>query len=107
MLEETQENLGGRNRGKGGRSSNSKPTCQVCGKIGHVVDVCYGRYGNKYMGSTPKDIKNTSQTPYSTYIIATETVPVQSWLLDSGAVVMLLIIFLIYNKSQNTMVRVN
>ncbi|KAK0586960.1 hypothetical protein LWI29_015268 [Acer saccharum] len=56
---------GGRSRGRNGRNNNSRPTCQVCGKIGHSAAVCYYRFDNHYMGSPPSDQnKNSSACCY-------------------------------------------
>ncbi|KAK9100205.1 hypothetical protein Scep_023635 [Stephania cephalantha] len=44
---------GGKNKGRGGFrfNNNNKPTCQICGKFGHSVAVCYFRTDMKYMGT--------------------------------------------------------
>ncbi|KAL5765063.1 hypothetical protein ACOSQ2_017657 [Xanthoceras sorbifolium] len=50
FISENNQNFRGRFRGRGrsgiGRFSNSRPTCQLCGKSGHFATVCYYRYDN-------------------------------------------------------------
>lgn len=41
---------GGRGRGRG-RNNGLRPTCQICGKNGHLASVCYYRTDMAYMGS--------------------------------------------------------
>lgn len=38
----------GRNSGRGLEGSGNKPTCQVCGKVGHNALWCYHRFGHSY-----------------------------------------------------------
>jgi hypothetical protein len=38
----------GRGRGCGNSSYNSRPICQVCGKLGHIALTCYHRFDNTY-----------------------------------------------------------
>ena len=44
----------GRNRGRnGGRwNNNSRPVCQVCGKVGHIAMNCYHRFDRNYQNNT-------------------------------------------------------
>lgn len=37
-------------RGRRGFGNMSKVTCQLCGKLGHVVLQCYHRFGITYLG---------------------------------------------------------
>lgn len=84
---------GGISRGRG-RSNNSRPIRQVCGKVGHTALICYYRYNQSYMGSVPADQhKNNSNTvaanttnPYATYATAAPNdVADQGWYFDSGS----------------------
>jgi hypothetical protein len=34
-------------------SSRSRPTCQVCGKLGHSAFICYNRFNQAYQASGP------------------------------------------------------
>ncbi|XP_022142770.1 uncharacterized protein LOC111012809 [Momordica charantia] len=77
-------NSRGRNRGgrfQGQRSNSSRPTCQVCGKIGHLAVVCYHRLNMQYMGNTPQ---GGNQAP-NAYITGPEVIIDPNWLIDSGA----------------------
>ena len=38
----------GRGRGRGSSNNGSHPTCQVCGKFGHMALTCYHRFDNSY-----------------------------------------------------------
>uniref|UniRef100_A0A2N9I3B6 Uncharacterized protein n=1 Tax=Fagus sylvatica TaxID=28930 RepID=A0A2N9I3B6_FAGSY len=38
----------GRGRGRGSSNNGSRPTCQVCGKFGHMALTCYHRFDNSY-----------------------------------------------------------
>ncbi|KAG8479816.1 hypothetical protein CXB51_029314 [Gossypium anomalum] len=40
----------GRTRGSGRGWSRSKPQCQLCGKIGHMVQTCYHRFDETFSG---------------------------------------------------------
>ncbi|XP_017640210.1 retrovirus-related Pol polyprotein from transposon RE1 [Gossypium arboreum] len=52
---------GSRGRGRGrGRSSGSRIQCQLCGKMGHLVDRCYHRFDLSY--------KNTGYRPSSSQV---------------------------------------
>ncbi|KAK9141071.1 hypothetical protein Scep_010752 [Stephania cephalantha] len=85
----------GRFRGRGGfksSSSNSKPTCQICGKFGHSAAVCYYRADMKYMGTQTgnshqpqlRPFTSQSHTP-SSFFTASEAGHDGSWYMDSGA----------------------
>jgi hypothetical protein len=43
-----QRNYRGRGHGRGPSNNSSRPTCQICGKLGHVALTCYQRYDNSY-----------------------------------------------------------
>ena len=43
-----QRNYRGRGRGRGPSTNSSRPTCQICGKLGQVALTCYQRYDNSY-----------------------------------------------------------
>lgn len=83
---------GGRqNRGRGrGRSNNSRPVCQVCGKIGHSAAHCCFRYDQNYMGAVPNNANQASGSVNSygshpAYTASANTVSDQNWYMDSGA----------------------
>ncbi|KAL5836916.1 hypothetical protein ACOSQ3_014085 [Xanthoceras sorbifolium] len=39
----------GRGRGRnGGRWNNNKPTCQICGRVGHLASYCYNKFDRNY-----------------------------------------------------------
>ena len=63
-------NNGNRSRGRGrnnGRWNNSnRPTCQMCGKIGHVSISCYHRFDQNFQGNNQANIYQSSQ-PQSNY----------------------------------------
>ena len=87
---------GGRSGNRGGRGStggrgnrNNRPTCQLCGRIGHVVQKCYHRFDKHFNGPAPS--ASTSSSPNSdqaqSYISEStlgDDSP-QSWVLDTGA----------------------
>uniref|UniRef100_A0A2N9H7S4 Uncharacterized protein n=1 Tax=Fagus sylvatica TaxID=28930 RepID=A0A2N9H7S4_FAGSY len=65
----------GRPRGRGSSQNNSRPTCQVCGKFGHMALTCYHRFDNSY-----------SSEPNMQALLATPCTPVDdNWYADSGA----------------------
>jgi hypothetical protein len=65
----------GRPRGRGSSQNNSRPTCQVCGKFGHMALNCYHRFDNSY-----------SSEPNMQALLATPCTPVDdNWYADSGA----------------------
>ncbi|KAG8479751.1 hypothetical protein CXB51_029621 [Gossypium anomalum] len=59
----------GRSRGGGRSWSRSQPQCQLCGKVGHIVQNCYHRFDESFSGVT--------HTPSVNYH--------QLWYPDSGA----------------------
>uniref|UniRef100_A0A803PQB9 Reverse transcriptase Ty1/copia-type domain-containing protein n=1 Tax=Cannabis sativa TaxID=3483 RepID=A0A803PQB9_CANSA len=85
----------GRFRGRGGgRSNNSKPTCQVCGRYGHSAAYCYNRYDENYMGLDPsagssglsgKGSQNGNNSGASAFVATPEMVEDGAWYVDSGA----------------------
>ena len=64
----------GRGRGRG-FSNGSRPTCQICGKIGHLALTCYQRFDNSY--SSDSNMQALLTTPQS----HTD----ENWYADSGA----------------------
>ena len=87
---------GGRSGNRGGRGStggrgnrNNRPTCQLCGRIGHVVQKCYHRFDIHFNGPAPS--ASTSSSPNSDQAqayISESTLgddSPQSWVLDTGA----------------------
>lgn len=72
---------GGGNPGRGGsfgRGRNDgkpKPTCQLCGKIGHIVAKCWKRFDPSFTGEE----KNANTAAVNSYGIDT------NWYIDSGA----------------------
>jgi hypothetical protein len=65
----------GRNRGRGSSTNGSRPTCQVCGKIGHMALTCYHRFDNSY------SIDSNKQALLATPQTASD----DQWYADSGA----------------------
>jgi hypothetical protein len=53
----------GRGRGRGSSTNGSRPTCQVCGKLGHVALTCYHRFDNSY--SSDSNMQAFLATPQS------------------------------------------
>ena len=65
----------GHPRGRGSSQNNSRPTCQVCGKFGHMALNCYHRFDNSY--SSDSNMQALLATPHT---------PVdENWYADSGA----------------------
>ena len=90
-------NYTNRGRSRGGRygytgkqnSTNSdKPQCQLCGKFGHTVHVCYHRFDISYQnsqnsGTPPLNTGNQNNIPA---MVASSHNPTDDdWYLDSGA----------------------
>lgn len=76
----------GRGRGNGGRSSNSRPTCQIYGKQGHIDVACWYRLHESYQGALPQVNQNQQQaTKAEAFFAGPETVVDQAWYADSGA----------------------
>ena len=65
----------GRGRGRGPPTNGSRPTCQICGKFGHVALHCYQRFDNSYSSDT--NMQALLATPQS----STD----DNWYTDSGA----------------------
>lgn len=79
-------NRGGHyNTKKRGRSGgNSRPICQVCGKIRHTAAHCYYQYGNSYMGAIPKSSTKVHQS--LAFLFSTENnLEDPVWYADSDA----------------------
>lgn len=68
----------GSNREGRGRNSKNRPTCQVCGKIGHATSICYYGFNQSYMGAPPNQAKvnlsNTNNPPYNAFVASPETI---------------------------------
>jgi hypothetical protein len=65
----------GRNRGHGSSNNGFCPTCQVCGKLGHMALTCYHRFDNSYSSDSNMQA-----------FLATPQPPVdENWYADSGA----------------------
>lgn len=86
-----------RGRGRGGRygqngrhNSNSfeKPQCQLCGKFGHTVQICYHRFDISYQSSqssntSPSNAGNPNSIP--AMVASSNNLADDTWYLDSGA----------------------
>ncbi|MED6209707.1 Homeobox protein HD-1 [Stylosanthes scabra] len=94
-------NRGGRGAGgrtgRGGRFQGTRPQCQLCGKMGHVVQTCYHKYDPHFQSPGPS---NSNSIPYSqsmpppppssfhqprNYFNAAPNTPDSTWYADSGA----------------------
>ncbi|KAE8696161.1 hypothetical protein F3Y22_tig00110676pilonHSYRG00146 [Hibiscus syriacus] len=54
------------NRGRGrGRVSSSRPQCQLCGRMGHLVERCYYRFDMNYKNESSRPTQNTNTKVYS------------------------------------------
>lgn len=69
---------GGRGRGR------SKPTCQVCNKIGHTAVQCFYRFDKSYTGSNHY-AENNKQENHSAFIASPYHGQDYEWYFDSGA----------------------
>ncbi|KAI5428529.1 hypothetical protein KIW84_033494 [Lathyrus oleraceus] len=69
---------GGRGRGR------SKPTCQVCDKIGHTAVQCFYRFDKSYTGSNHY-AENNKQENHSAFIASPYHGQDYEWYFDSGA----------------------
>ncbi|KAG7990343.1 hypothetical protein I3843_02G021800 [Carya illinoinensis] len=64
-------------RGRGGpSSSNSRPSCQVCGKTGHTAIQCYHRFDQAYQGNPPN---------MAAYLTSQQPTQDLSWYPDTGS----------------------
>uniref|UniRef100_A0A2N9GZ53 Reverse transcriptase Ty1/copia-type domain-containing protein n=1 Tax=Fagus sylvatica TaxID=28930 RepID=A0A2N9GZ53_FAGSY len=67
----------GRGRGRGQSSNGSRPTCQVCGKLGHIAFTCYHRFDKAYA---------TERNPHLQALLATpQPHSDYNWYSDTGA----------------------
>ncbi|TYI66103.1 hypothetical protein E1A91_D09G201900v1, partial [Gossypium mustelinum] len=85
-----QGNGGFRPRGRGERySNNSRPQCQLCGKIGHLVSKCFHRFNASFTGisdSTGYTQASSEGNRISQCLQATPAVVVDpAWYPDTGA----------------------
>lgn len=86
---------GGRTGSRGGRGrfgrGNNRPTCQICGKIGHIALNCYFLFDQSYCGSASNaggSGSGSGSGSHSTFLTVDNPVNSnsnQSWFLDSGA----------------------
>ena len=65
----------GRSRGHGTSNNGSRPTCQVCGKLGHMALTCYHRFDNSY----------SSNSNMQAFLATPQTLVDENWYADSGA----------------------
>ena len=66
-----------RGRGRGSSfSSDSRPTCQLCGKTGHIAPKCFHRFDLSYQGSSPN---------MSAYFTAPQNAADMNWYPDTGS----------------------
>ncbi|MBA0823951.1 hypothetical protein Goarm_020644, partial [Gossypium armourianum] len=87
-------------RGRGrGRSSSTRFQCQLCGKIGHLVDRCYYRFDSSYkstnmrpppqanvcLSSPPVPSMTVSASQPHAMLATPDTVEDPAWYPDSGA----------------------
>ncbi|RVW89378.1 Retrovirus-related Pol polyprotein from transposon RE1 [Vitis vinifera] len=86
-----------RGRGRGGRygqngrqnfSSSKRPQCQLCGKFGHTVQVCYHRFDITFQ-STQNNTAGASNSGNSNsmpaMVASSNNLAEDNWYLDSGA----------------------
>lgn len=80
------ESISNRSRGRGGRtnSNNTRPVCQVCGKI------CYFRYDHGYMGSIPNATNQNSAVVnnsgnHPAYMATSNTISDPNWYMNNMA----------------------
>ena len=64
----------GRSRSRGSSTNGSRPTCQVCGKFGHMALTCYHRFDNSY--SSDSNMQALLATP--------QPLVDENWYADSG-----------------------
>ncbi|RVW88458.1 Retrovirus-related Pol polyprotein from transposon RE2 [Vitis vinifera] len=81
---------GGRYGQNGRHNSNSseKPQCQLCGKFGHTVQICYHRFDISYQSSqssntSPSNAGNPNSIP--AMVASSNNLADDTWYLDSGA----------------------
>jgi hypothetical protein len=86
-----------RGRGRGGRgwNNNSRVQCQLCGKMGHTVQLCFYRFDSFFSGSSPASSRqagpdggynNNNSSAFSTNIsTSNDSTDNSSWFPDSGA----------------------
>ncbi|KAL6316986.1 hypothetical protein AAG906_026677 [Vitis piasezkii] len=84
-----------RGRGRGGRygqngrhnsNSSEKPQCQLCGKFGHTVQICYHRFDISYQSSqssntSPSNAGNPNSMP--AMVASSNNLADDTWYLDS------------------------
>lgn len=72
-----------------GRTFKDKPTCQVCGTVGHSGTNCYYRFDKAYMGQPPDENREEKASEkverHNAYIGTPNSVRDPDWYFDSGA----------------------
>ncbi|GMJ03891.1 hypothetical protein HRI_004058300 [Hibiscus trionum] len=77
QTEQSNFSYNNRGRGRGCVFSNNRPQCQICGKIGHLADMCYFRYNLNYKNNEAGRGTNIrSPTPTTHANVSTVSVPV-------------------------------
>ncbi|RVX04050.1 Retrovirus-related Pol polyprotein from transposon TNT 1-94 [Vitis vinifera] len=69
-------------------NSSEKPQCQLCGKFGHTVQICYHRFDISYQSSqssntSPSNAGNPNSIP--AMVASSNNLADDTWYLDSGA----------------------
>ncbi|XP_040964122.1 uncharacterized protein [Gossypium hirsutum] len=54
----------GRSRSNSRGWTRSRPQCQLCGKVGHVVQTCYHRFNENFSGVDTNDSKTVNYHSY-------------------------------------------
>ncbi|KAJ0011021.1 hypothetical protein Pint_34054 [Pistacia integerrima] len=75
----------GRFHGRGGISNGSKPTCQICNKIGHTASIFWNRFDQNFMGNTSTQFDQHKNQSANAFIASPETLEDPSWYADTGA----------------------
>lgn len=61
---------------QGSQSGNTRPVCQICGRVGHVALKCWNRFDNAYQ---------SNDTPHALAALQVSDSSGREWLADSGA----------------------
>ncbi|KAL4301702.1 hypothetical protein GQ457_10G017700 [Hibiscus cannabinus] len=67
-----------RGRGRGGRYASNRPQCQLCGRYGHLVQKCYYRFDQNFLG--PKNNSNNGGASNQSFYGPKEVAYAQSYL---------------------------
>lgn len=79
---------GGRGRASCSRNNNSRPTCKICGKQGHMAVACWHRLDESFQPQHPPNNTSSGQCAAqskSALFVGPEMVFDSSWYADSGA----------------------